>query len=107
LEIGYQTVSLAMYQWAVNMRVFVCILFLWGLGAFTAAAQGTTTLATTTSAHLNAKAAARRFVDVVERLKPVAEQICHARAPQRACELRIVVDSRPNQPPNAYQTVDA
>ena len=78
-----------------------------GLGAFTAAAQGTTTLATTTSAHLNAKAAARRFVDVVERLKPVAEQICHARAPQRACELRIVVDSRPNQPPNAYQTVDA
>ena len=89
------------------MRVFICILALLGLGTLAATAQDATKVATTTTVLLNAKAAARRFVNVVEQLKPVAGQVCRSRAPRRICDLRIVVDSRPNQPPNAYQTVDA
>ncbi|WP_432254690.1 M48 family metallopeptidase [Limimaricola sp. AA108-03] len=54
-----------------------------------------------------ARIAARNFVRVVERLEPVAEQVCRANAPQLDCDFRIVVDDRPGQPANAYQTRDA
>lgn len=54
-----------------------------------------------------ARIAARNFVQVVERLEPVAEQVCRANAPQLDCDFRIVVDDRPGQPANAYQTRDA
>ncbi|MCZ4260038.1 M48 family metallopeptidase [Limimaricola sp. G21655-S1] len=54
-----------------------------------------------------ARIAARNFVQVVERLEPVAEQVCRANAPQFDCDFRIVVDDRPGQPANAYQTRDA
>lgn len=62
---------------------------------------------TTATATATAKAAARRFVEVVARLEPVAERVCRNRAPEIDCDLRIVVDTRPNQPANAYQTIDA
>lgn len=58
------------------------------------------------SDQLPAAAAARVFVSVVERLEPVAEALCRARAPTGNCDLRIVVDDRPGEPPNAFQTVD-
>ncbi|GAD56710.1 M48 family metallopeptidase [Limimaricola cinnabarinus] len=54
-----------------------------------------------------ARTAARNFVQVVERLEPVAEQVCRANAPQLDCDFRIVVDDRPGQPANAFQTRDA
>ncbi|MGR3464890.1 M48 family metallopeptidase [Limimaricola sp.] len=54
-----------------------------------------------------ARSAARNFVGVVERLEPVAEQVCRANAPQLDCDFRIVVDDRPGQPANAFQTRDA
>lgn len=47
-----------------------------------------------------------RFVRVVERMKPVAERECRNRGLQRNCNFKIVVDDRPNQPPNAFQTLD-
>jgi Zn-dependent protease with chaperone function len=50
--------------------------------------------------------AARNFVAVVQRVEPVAEAECRARSPQLDCDLQIVVDSRPGQPPNAFQTLD-
>lgn len=43
---------------------------------------------------------------VVERVEPVAERICRAEAPGLACDYQVVVDSRPEVPPNAYQTLD-
>ncbi len=52
------------------------------------------------------RAQQQRFVSVVERMKPVAERECRQRAPQRNCNFKIVVDDRPNQPPNAFQTLD-
>lgn len=46
------------------------------------------------------------FVAVVNRLEPVAERICRQRAPNIDCDFQIVVDARPGQPPNAFQTLD-
>lgn len=46
------------------------------------------------------------FNSVVARVEPVAEAACRARTRNTNCDFRIVVDSRPNQPPNAFQTLD-
>lgn len=48
----------------------------------------------------------QQFVTVVQRVEPVAERECRARAPRQNCDFRIVVDDRPGLPPNAYQTLD-
>ncbi|WP_022704942.1 M48 family metallopeptidase [Pseudorhodobacter ferrugineus] len=50
--------------------------------------------------------AARNFVAAVGAVEPVAEQICRARTRGINCDFRIVVDDTPNQPPNAFQTLD-
>ena len=50
--------------------------------------------------------AADNFVAVVDLVEPVAERICRAEAPASKCDYQIIVDNRPNQPPNAYQTLD-
>ena len=49
--------------------------------------------------------AARNFAVVVSRMEPVIEQECRASGIRSNCDFRIVVDDRPNQPPNAYQTL--
>ena len=49
---------------------------------------------------------ARSFVAVVSAVEPVAEAQCRARNPRTNCDFRIVVDDRPGQPPNAFQTLD-
>ena len=53
-----------------------------------------------------AETAARTFLTVVSRVEPVAEEVCRTRGAVRNCDFRIVVDDRPGQPPNAFQTVD-
>ncbi|MGK8233433.1 M48 family metallopeptidase [Roseovarius sp. MS2] len=52
------------------------------------------------------RAQVQQFITVVQRVEPVAERECRARSPQSNCDFRIVVDDRPGQPPNAYQTLD-
>lgn len=52
------------------------------------------------------RAIARAFIQVVDRLEPVAEQECRNSAPHLNCDFLIVVDDRPGQPANAFQTVD-
>ncbi len=54
-----------------------------------------------------ARAQAVTFLQVLAAVEPVAEQVCRARAEVRNCDFRIVIDDRPGQPPNAFQTVDA
>ncbi len=49
---------------------------------------------------------ARQFLSVVKTVEPVAEAECRARAPRANCDFRIVVDDRPDQPANAFQTLD-
>ncbi|MDX1784890.1 MAG: M48 family metallopeptidase [Roseovarius sp.] len=51
-------------------------------------------------------AAVAQFKSVVADVEPVAERECIARTKGLNCDFRIVVDDRPNQPPNAFQTVD-
>ena len=46
------------------------------------------------------------FAAVVARVEPVAEAICRERSRRVNCDLQIVVDPRPNMPPNAFQTLD-
>lgn len=53
-----------------------------------------------------ANIAARQFVTVVQTVEPVAERECRRLAPRANCDFQIVVDDRPGQPPNAFQTVD-
>ena len=50
--------------------------------------------------------AARTFVAVARAVEPIAESECISRAPRADCDYRIVVDDRPDSPPNAFQTVD-
>jgi predicted Zn-dependent protease len=60
----------------------------------------------TVGATLTPEQAARNFVSVVNRIEPVAEAYCRERNPSANCDFQIVIDNRPNQPPNAFQTVD-
>ncbi len=95
------------------MRVFLILCF-----AALAACDVTTTTTTTPQtqsqptqitqqqAQTRASSAARQFVSVVQTVEPVAESECRRRAPGANCDFQIVVDDRPNQPPNAFQTVD-
>ena len=54
----------------------------------------------------SSQAIARSFVEVVRTVEPVAERECRARTRGVNCDFRIVVDDRPDQPPNAFQTLD-
>lgn len=54
----------------------------------------------------DARRMARSFTSVVRRVEPVAERECRARTSNLDCDFKIVVDDRPNQPANAYQTLD-
>lgn len=62
--------------------------------------------ATASAEQLSANQAARSFVQVVRTVEPVAERECRARTQGVNCDFNIVVDDRPGQPANAYQTVD-
>ena len=59
-----------------------------------------------TSAKLSPNQAARAFVAVVKTVEPVAERECRARTSGVNCDFHIVVDDRPGQPANAFQTLD-
>lgn len=50
--------------------------------------------------------AASNFSSVVARMEPVIERACRDRNGAGNCDFTIVVDARPGQPPNAYQTLD-
>jgi predicted Zn-dependent protease len=52
------------------------------------------------------RAAAETFIAVVRQVEPVAERYCRNQRVARNCDFRIVVDDRPGQPPNAFQTLD-
>lgn len=54
----------------------------------------------------SARVNGRNFVQVVNTLEPVAERECRARTTNLNCDFNIVVDDRPGQPANAFQTLD-
>jgi predicted Zn-dependent protease len=61
---------------------------------------------TATASTLPPRAAAETFLSVVAQVEPVAESFCRSRRTVQNCDFRIVVDDRPGQPPNAFQTLD-
>ncbi len=56
---------------------------------------------------LSSDQAARNFVTAIKAVEPVAERLCRERTRNVSCDFRIVVDDRPNQPANAFQTLEA
>lgn len=50
--------------------------------------------------------AVTRFESVVARVEPVAETICRQQLRGGNCDFLVQIDARPNQPPNAFQTLD-
>ncbi len=58
-----------------------------------------------TGERLDSQTAARNFVQVVERTRPIAVRECRTRNPRANCDFLVVIDDRPGQPPNAFQTV--
>ncbi len=46
------------------------------------------------------------FIEVAARIEPVAEAMCRERGRTNRCNFRIVVDTRRDAPPNAFQTLD-
>lgn len=55
---------------------------------------------------LSPQQAVANFDMAVTRIEPVAERLCRQRSAQLNCDFRIVVDDRPGQGVNAYQTLD-
>ncbi|WP_300058570.1 M48 family metallopeptidase [uncultured Roseobacter sp.] len=52
------------------------------------------------------RASAQNFAQVVRIVEPVAERECRARTSGVNCDFKVLVDDRPGQPPNAFQTLD-
>jgi len=69
-------------------------------------ASTTQPIATATAPLRSAAAAEQSFNRMVARMEPVAERICAERLGNSKCDFRISVDTRANQPANAFQTVD-
>ncbi len=63
-------------------------------------------IASTPGGTLGPRQAQRAFVAVKARVEPVAERECRARTRNMNCDFRILVDDRPGQQPNAFQTLD-
>lgn len=55
---------------------------------------------------LSPSQAAQNFVSVVRRMEPAIEAECQQRTRGVNCDYQIVVDDRPGQSPNAFQTLD-
>ncbi len=58
------------------------------------------------AAPLSPRQAANNFIRVVRQVEPMTEEICRARTRGVNCDFRIVIDDRPGQGPNAFQTLD-
>jgi Zn-dependent protease with chaperone function len=80
------------------------------LGLAACAAPVATTTGPGATAQLVARTpsleAKRTFLAVVQTVEPVAENECRARTTGVNCDFNIVIDERPGQAANAYQTVD-
>jgi predicted Zn-dependent protease len=61
---------------------------------------------TTPTGTLSQRQAVQNFNIAVARVEPVAERLCRRRTPSSNCDFHIVVDTRPGQASNAFQTLD-
>lgn len=87
------------------MRIFVSTLLAFGLSAcqLTLPSGNSAPVAIAPTQSMFAV----NFQSVVTRVEPIAERLCRARTNGVNCNFKIIVDAKPGQPANAYQTVDA
>jgi len=88
---------------------FLCVLALGACDASpqsTGAPSGQTVAQPSRAPSVPTSSAMAQFNSVVASVEPVAERECKARTSNINCDFRIVVDDRPGQPANAFQTVD-
>ena len=55
---------------------------------------------------LSGPAAMTAFRQVASQIEPIAESMCRTEGNAANCDFRIVIDDRPGQPANAFQTLD-
>lgn len=91
------------------MRILFLILPLLAMGCTMQSPAPTTQAApvavSAPGPQLTQRQAARNFVAVVDHMEPIVEQACREMTRGANCDFRIVVDDRPGQPPNAFQTL--
>lgn len=69
--------------------------------------QDAVTIQPSISMPTNPRDSARVFADVIRKMEPAVERECVERRTQPInCDFQFVVDDRPGQEPNAFQTVD-
>ncbi len=88
------------------LAAFVSLVGLAGCVQTTAPVQSIQAAGPTGPSGLTPEEAAQNFVAVVDRVEPVAEQMCRELNPRANCDFLIAVDDRLTLPPNAYQTLD-
>jgi predicted Zn-dependent protease len=95
-----------MYRKFLGAVGFVALLSACDVPAPEAEAPAPAQKAAVSKATQTARQSAQQFVSVVRTVEPIAERECRARTRGKNCDFKIVVDDRPGQPPNAFQTVD-
>lgn len=90
------------------MRSLIVLSAIVALTACDVPTPGPTTAASAPAdkAEISSPQAKRTFAQVVQTVEPVAERECRARTTGVNCDFNIVIDERPGQPVNAYQTLD-
>ncbi len=100
------------YSWASYTRKvqdmrFVLMIGLMILGGCVSTTQAPSAPQPTISFNADpSDAQVARFQSVISKVEPVAERICRREMPNANCDFKVEFDRRPNQPPNAYQTLD-
>lgn len=93
-------------SWRVLVRCFILLLTLAGCVETAPPPPATPPVPTRAVPAAERRALVAEFAAVVERVGPVAERTCLEAARGRfRCDFVILVDDRPGQPPNAYQTL--
>jgi len=90
----------------MRLIAVLCVAALAGCVMPTEQAPVSTGPAVQSAPRVSANQAARQFISVVDTVEPVAERLCRQKAQTANCDFQIVVDDRPGQPPNAFQTLD-
>jgi predicted Zn-dependent protease len=73
----------------------------------TSAPRGSVALPVSSTAAPEPAPDTRDFRTIANRVEPVAEGVCNSVTGRRNCDFRIVLDTRPDRPPNAFQTLEA